>query len=297
MKEKNHYMGRFTKGELMAGIVAVVIILVLTVLYFRSRSEMKEVVEVMTEEKMNLTMEYQSLALDYDSLKTSNQDINEKLEMERERVANLLEELKTVKATNALKIRELKKELTTLRTVMTSFIVQIDSLNRRNELLTAENKSMRTQVTEIQSSYKVLEKQKETLAAKVEIASKLETANMVGSGLTSNGKVTDRFGKSAQLRVCFDMLKNVSAPVGSKPVYLRLTRPDGAFLLRSVNDKFKYEDGMINFSAMRIVEYGGETVNTCVFYQVDEGELMAGEYLAEVFADDQLIGSTRFRLK
>lgn len=286
-----------SKKLLIVGIAAIVIIVTLGFLYFQSRSEMKEVVQVMTEEKMDLTMEYQNLAIDYDSLKTNNQAINEKLELERERVSNLLEELKTVKATNALKIRELRKELSTLRTVMTSFIVQIDSLNRRNEELTQENKSMRTQVGKIQDSYKVLEKQKETLAAKVEIASKLETANMQGTGLMTNGKTTDRVNRAAKLRVCFDVLKNISAPVGEKLLYLRISRPDGALLMHSINDQFKYEDGMINFSAKRSIEYGGETTNVCIFYNVDEGELMAGEYRAEVFADGHMIGGMSFKLK
>ena len=286
-----------SKKLLIVGIAAIVIIVTLGFLYFQSRSEMKEVVQVMTEEKMDLTMEYQNLAIDYDSLKTNNQAINEKLELERERVSNLLEELKTVKATNALKIRELRKELSTLRTVMTSFIVQIDSLNRRNEELTQENKSMRTQVGKIQDSYKVLEKQKETLAAKVEIASKLETANMQGTGLAANGKTTDRVNRAAKLRVCFDLLKNISAPVGEKLLYLRISRPDGALLMHSINDQFKYEDGMINFSAKRSIEYGGETTNVCIFYNVDEGELMAGEYRAEVFADGHMIGGMSFKLK
>ncbi|MGV8827329.1 MAG: hypothetical protein ACWA6U_03325 [Breznakibacter sp.] len=286
-----------SKKLLIVGIAAIVIIVTLGFLYFQSRSEMKEVVQVMTEEKMDLTMEYQNLAIDYDSLKTNNQAINEKLELERERVSNLLEELKTVKATNALKIRELRKELSTLRTVMTSFIVQIDSLNRRNEELTQENKSMRTQVGKIQDSYKVLEKQKETLAAKVEIASKLETANMQGTGLATNGKTTDRVNRAVKLRVCFDVLKNISAPVGEKLLYLRISRPDGALLMHSINDQFKYEDGMINFSAKRSIEYGGETTNVCIFYNVDEGELMAGEYRAEVFADGHMIGGMSFKLK
>ncbi len=286
-----------SKKLLIVGIAAIVIIVTLGFLYFQSRSEMKEVVQVMTEEKMDLTMEYQNLAIDYDSLKTNNQAINEKLELERERVSNLLEELKTVKATNALKIRELRKELSTLRTVMTSFIVQIDSLNRRNEELTQENKSMRTQVGKIQDSYKVLEKQKETLAAKVEIASKLEPANMQRTGLAANGKTTDRVNRAVKLRVCVDLLKNISAPVGEKLVYLRISRPDGALLMHSINDQFKYEDGMINFSAKRSIEYGGETTNVCIFYNVDEGELMAGEYRAEVFADGHMIGGMSFKLK
>jgi FtsZ-binding cell division protein ZapB len=297
MKEEKQNINISSKTAWIVGSSIILFIIILGVLYINSRSKMNEFVEVMTEEKMALTLDYQNLAVDYDSLKTNNSLLNEKLEQERERVSNLLEELKTVKATNALKIRELKKELSTLRTVMKNFVVQIDSLNQRNEALTQENKDMRTRVTRIQDSYKVLEKQKETLAAKVEIASKLETANIKAGALTSGDRGTDRISRAAKLQVCFDILKNVSASVGKKDVFLRISRPDGALLMHSIDDKFKFEDSMINFSSKRNIEYGGEDINVCIFYNVDQGELLAGEYTAEIFADGNLIGTTRFKLK
>lgn len=297
MKEDKSNINITTKRAWIVGIILAILIITLGVLYLQSRSQMKEFVEVMTEEKMALTLDYQNLAVDYDSLKTNNTQLNEKLELERERVSHLLEELKTVKATNALKISELKKELSTLRVVMKNFVVQIDSLNQRNEALTQENKDMRNKVTRIEDSYKVLEKQKETLAAKVEIASKLETTNMRGTGLTSGDKTTDRIGRSAKLEVCFDLLKNISAQVGKKDIFLRISRPDGALLMHSINDKFKFEDSMINFSSTKTIEYGGEQMKVCIYYAVDEGELMPGEYTAEIFADGNIIGTTKFKLK
>lgn len=295
-KEINQANGKHKLPWIVA-LVAGALVLILGVLYVQNRREMNEYVEVMTEEKQMLTLEYQDLALDYDSLKTNNETINLKLEQERERVAQLLDELKTVKATNALKIRELKKELSTLRNVMQSFVIQIDSLNRRNQQLTAENQSMRSQVNRIQDSYKVLEKQKETLAAKVEIASKLETIQMIGRALTSRDKETDRFSRAAKLKICFVLLKNITAPVGAKTIYLRINRPDGVLLQHSASDKFKFEDAMVPFSASREIEYGGENVDVCIYYAVDEGEMMEGAYQAEVFADGQPIGSVAFKLK
>ena len=50
----------------------------------------------------------------------------------------LLEELRTVKSTNATEIRRLKNELATLRKVMIGYINQIDSLNK----LTAQQKQV-----------------------------------------------------------------------------------------------------------------------------------------------------------
>jgi predicted nucleic acid-binding Zn-ribbon protein len=58
------------------------------------------------------------------------------LDQEQLKTQRLLEELRTVKSTNATEIRRLKKELATLRKVMIGYINQIDSLNK----LTAEVK-------------------------------------------------------------------------------------------------------------------------------------------------------------
>ena len=277
--------------------VAVVLIAVVFVMYLQNRKEYKAVVEEMTEEKVLLTEEFQTLALDYDSLQSNNDTLNLMLEQEREKISHLIEEIKTIKATNASKIREYKKELTSLRSVMRNFVVQIDSLNQRNQELSEENQQYKKQVNKIQDSYNELEKQKETLAKKVDIASKLETYNYEVEGLNSKDRETKKARNVSKIRVCFTIQKNITAPIGEKNVYLRILRPDEALLVRSLDDKFEYEEEEINFSARRVIEYGGEELDVCIFYQADEGELLPGTYTADIFADGFNIGTTSFELK
>nr|WP_321405830.1 hypothetical protein [uncultured Carboxylicivirga sp.] len=277
--------------------VAVALIAVVLFMYLSNRKEYKAVVEEMTEEKLLLTEEFQTLALDYDSLQSNNDTLNLLLEQEREKISHLIEEIKTIKATNASKIREYKKELTSLRSVMKSFVVQIDSLNQRNQELSEENIQYRKQVTKIQDSFKELEKQKEKLAEKVEIASQLETYNYEVEGLNSKDRETKKARNVAKIRVCFTIQKNITAPIGEKTVYMRIMRPDEALLVRSLDDKFKYEGEEINFSAQRVIEYGGEELDICIFYKADEGELLPGNYTADLFADGFHIGTTQFELK
>ena len=57
---------------------------------------------------------------------------------EQAKVQRLMEELRTVKSTNAKEIARLKKELATLRKIMRNYVIQIDSLNRANEQLKVE---------------------------------------------------------------------------------------------------------------------------------------------------------------
>lgn len=281
---------------LIIGIIAAVLIAISVLFYIQNR-EMNTIVEQLNVEKTILTEEYQKLAFNYDSLHSDNDTLNLMLEMERERIAQLVEELKTLKATNTARIREFQKELTTLRGVLRTYIVQIDSLNQRNQVLTQENLEHRRRYTQIQSSFRELEEVKSTLEEKVTIASRLDVTNLMAEGLNPSGRKTDRSNRIAKIRVCFTVLKNVTAPVGMKDFYLRIERPDGQLLLHSLDDKFRHEDADINYSAMRSIEYGGEETDVCIFYDADAGELLSGEYIADVFADGFHLKSLRFKLR
>ena len=281
---------------LIIGIIAAVLIAISVLFYIQNR-EMNTIVEHLNVEKTILTEEYQKLAFNYDSLHSDNDTLNLMLEMERERIAQLVEELKTLKATNTARIREFQKELTTLRGVLRTYIVQIDSLNQRNQVLTQENLEHRRRYTQIQSSFRELEEVKTTLEEKVTIASRLDVTNLMAEGLNPSGRKTDRSNRIAKIRVCFTVLKNVTAPVGMKDFYLRIERPDGQLLLHALDDKFRHEDADINYSAMRSIEYGGEETDVCIFYDADAGELLSGEYIADVFADGFHLKSLRFTLR
>lgn len=273
------------------------ILLVVSILFFVQNKEMTSIVENLNEEKTILTEEYQNLMVNYDSLYSDNDTLNLMLEAERERISQLVEEIKTIKATNTAKIREFQKELTTLRGVLRNYIVQIDSLNQRNMELTEENLEHRRRYTQIASSYRELEEVKSNLEEKVTIASRLDVTNMMAEGLTPSGRKTDRSGRIGKIRVCFTLLKNVTSPVGMKDFFLRIERPDGQLLMHSRDNTFEHEGSDINYSATRSVEYGGEELDVCLFYDADAGELISGEYIADVFADGFHLKSLRFALR
>lgn len=285
------------KWVLRGLLLLIIILFVVAILYIFQSRKMSEIVENLNIEKSILTEEYQDLVQHYDSLHSTNDTLNLMLEMERERVAHLVEEIKTIKATNMSKIREFQKELTTLRTVLRTYIVQIDSLNTINKELKRENIEQRKQFTKIQSSYQQLEATKDELEKKVTIASQLETSNLTAEALTPSDRSTNRSARAGKLKVCFTLLKNLTAPVGMKDVYVRIERPDGQLLMHSRNDLFVHDDAEINFSAKRTVEYGGENTDVCIFYNVDTGELTEGTYSVDVFSDGFHIGHLNFELK
>ena len=110
-------------------------------------SEMSQQFEL---EKEQLTDEYSQLALQYEGygLRIGNDSLANLLDAQRYKVQRLLEELRTVKASNVKRINELKNELGTLRAIMRQYVIQIDSLNSLNTQLRSENKVVTQRYTE-----------------------------------------------------------------------------------------------------------------------------------------------------
>ncbi|MCR5696366.1 MAG: hypothetical protein K6G73_05245 [Marinilabiliaceae bacterium] len=289
-------MKDLNKKALIIIAAIAVLLLVFIILFAQSRVAMSEMTEVFTEEKQILINDFQNLYLDYDSLRSNNEEINQKLDMERERIAQLQDELKTVRATNARRIKELQNELNTMRNVMVSFVHQLDSLNQLNIKLTDENGNLRNQINRQQKSYNELAKQNETLANKIDEASRLETSNVAAVGLNYKDKKVSSADRVNKIKIDFTVLRNPAASVGMLTIYARITRPDGELLLHSKGDVFAFEDTQLNYSAKRNVEYSGEDVSAYIVYDVDAGELMEGTYEIEIFCAGNVIGRTTFKL-
>ena len=69
----------------------------------------------------------------------------------------------------------------TLRSIMRSYIVQIDSLNTKNQALTAENIEVRTKLRDVEKSHEELSKIKDELSSKVNLASQLSAKDIIVS--------------------------------------------------------------------------------------------------------------------
>ncbi|MCF0173440.1 MAG: hypothetical protein HUJ91_06930, partial [Bacteroidales bacterium] len=77
-------------------------------------------------EKADLTEQMVQLKSDYAELQTSNDTLNAQLEVEREKVDQMIERLKKTEATNRAQIKKYEAELGTMRSIMRHYIVQID---------------------------------------------------------------------------------------------------------------------------------------------------------------------------
>ena len=126
-------------------IVLAAILVIVAALYFLQNREHKQIVTELNAEKDSIQSELSDIFVSYDSLQTENDTINEQLFLAQTKVKDLLIEVEQTKKVSISKINAYQKELTTLRGIMRDFVVQIDSLNRRNQELIAENIEVKEQ--------------------------------------------------------------------------------------------------------------------------------------------------------
>ena len=288
-----------TKVVLISLVAALAIVSMLLVwMNLQQKTEMKEMVEIMEFEKEQLEDEYEQLAIQFDGFQTQdihNDSLVELLAKEQQRVQDLREELRITKVTNARRIAELKKELATVRQVMVSYVHQIDSLDRTNKRLVAENQQVKQQYQEVARQAQQLEEERTQLAEVVSRASMLEINHFQMTPLNKRDRKTTIYNQIQKLQFDYTVARNITNQPGMKTLYMRITRPDGEVMQKSVNDVFSFENSEIAYSVSKDFEYAGEEISGSLYWIVEE-ILQIGWYNADFFVDGELIGSFPFQI-
>ena len=262
----------------------------------KQKQENREMQELAELDKKEMENEYQQFAAQYSEMKTqiNNDSIIEQLSAEQEKTQRLLAELQRVKANDAREITRLKKELATVRAVLRSYVLEIDSLNRLNQNLVEENTRVKAQFQEATNKIAGLNTEKQSLSEKVAIAAQLDAIAINMTAKNKRGKKTEDMNKCKVVQVDFALAKNVTASSGMKNVYVRITTPTGSVL--GEGGTFNYENRTLEYSMKKSVEYGGQETPVSLFWNVNQA-MSGGTYRVSIFADGHMIGSKSFSFK
>lgn len=284
---------------IVAGVIAIALVATIAYLYVNldnQKKENKAMQELADLDKKEMESEYQQFANQYSEMKTqiTNDSLVAQLTAEQEKTERLLKELKDTKSSDAREIARLKKELATVRAVLRSYVIEIDSLNRLNQNLTAENSRIRGQYNEATRQIEGLNTERASLTEKVAIAAQLDATGLSMQLKNKRGKKTDKTSKAKTVQVNFTIAKNVTAQNGQKTFYVRITTPSGTVLGGAGN--FNYQNRSLEASMKKSVEYDGQETAITTYWNVSQS-LMEGTYQVSIFADGNMIGSRSFTFK
>jgi hypothetical protein len=304
MDEFGQKRRRFSLGETdkdrrnnLIIIMLSVLLTIVIVVFVIQHNENQKVLQVLNMEKASIQTDLNTLMVNYDSLHTTNTTLQTEMQMSQTKVKELLDEIQQVKQVSYGQIAQYRQEVTTLRSIMKNYIIQVDSLNRRNQILMAENVQVKDSFAQSVSKNQILQKEKSHLQEKIKVAAQLEATGLVAVGINRRGKEAESARRAEQIKISFVLSRNVTAPRGNKIMYVRILQPNQVLFQKSPDDLFAFEDLKIPYSAKREITFEGNDLPVNIFWDNEGKEFLSGEYTVDVFADENNIGTTKFSMK
>ena len=274
-----------------------VVLLIVVVFFFMQHNENKKILNALNEEKVSIQTELTSMMANYDSIHTNNESLQSEVSVAQTKVKDMITEVGQIKKVSYGQIAQYRQEVTTMRNIMKNYIVQVDSLNRRNVLLMAENSQVKQEFAQSESKNQQLEEEKGHLQEKIKMAGQLEATELMALGTNLRGKEAESARRATQIKISFVLGKNVTAPRGNKIIYARIQKPNQVLFQKSPDDVFAFEDLKIPYSAKREVTYEGNALPVNIFWDNEGTEFLPGDYTVDIFADGNNIGTTIFSMK
>ena len=273
-------------------VIALVLAAALGYLLYQKNGLVKEL-EI---EKADLTGQMVALQSDFAALNSDYESINHQLDTSREQVALLIDKLQKTEATNRVKIRQYEKELGTLRSIMKSYVVQIDSLNTLNKKLTADAAAARREAAESKRTAEELTQKVDALAGQVAAGSVIKGRGLSLIAYNGSDRVTDRSSRVRYMVANISLVENELAERGPVRVYIRVKDPEGIILLNSSSTTFTFGGETVQASASREVDYEGSEVDLTIYLK-DTGDFVKGIYTVEAYTQKSLLGKAELMLR
>lgn len=245
--------------------------------------------------KDQLQKQFDLMTGEFDDLKGKNveldsllQKANTDLEKQKRKIEKLIKENKDIPL--------LQRQLAEMKAIRDQYRVQIEQLIRENKDLRYANLSLTQEVDN-------LNKVKDDLSQKVDLASVLKAENIAVKTLREKGRgafeASEKARRVSRISISLVLAENKLAKPGNRQVILRIIKPDGYVMtdFNSGSGNFTNEDGRnVEFTQKKSFNYFNQR-EEIVFDWDPLDELRSGLYIAEIYLDGKLLGNNKFNLK
>jgi hypothetical protein len=287
-------------SNLKAVIAILAVLLIGSLVYiFKMTSDAKAQQTELTKtisEKDAVMKDLEELKATYDAAIAENTSMSDELIAEREKVVNLLADLKKSKG-DAASMAKYKSQYFALETKMKGLMQENEALKKANETLTTQRDSTVMVLGESKKYNEVLIGQNEELAKTVEIASKLSVLNLKTAAykLRSSGKQieTDKASRADILKISFTIAENKVAKSGDKTYYVQVIDSKNNVLGEKKTESFG--SNSLTYSFVTTVKFQNKTVD--VSQDLPGKDFEKGTYFVNVFDNGELVSKSSFSLR
>jgi hypothetical protein len=249
----------------------------------------------------DLRSDFQSMLDTYDQLKIKDKKQADSIDAQKAKIQGIMDELAKNKKISASQLFQMKKENETLRKIMKSYVLQIDSLNTLNLRLNSDLDQTTNKLNVTSEERDQYKKDAESSQEQVKKGSKLSAFNFTSGGLrmklNNTTEETTRARNCVQFRANFTVSENPLTPAGKKMVYMQIVNPDGKTFQYRTSSTVQTDQGPIAYSDKKEIDYQNQRVDLSIFYDLQGEEALKGNYKVNVYCDGQQIGTDSFTLK
>jgi len=247
-------------------------------------------------EKDQVIADLEALKVTYDQAIAENTELSDELKAEREKVVQLLDEVKKSNASVA-SLSGYKKRYQEIEVKFNQLIKENEELKKQNEYLAQTIDSTQTVLVGEREYTQTLLGQNEELAKIVDEASKLSIQNLKTGAykVKSSGKEveTERARRADVLKIQFTIAENKVAKKGDKSYYVQVI--DSKMNVLGDKQTINFGEEMLTYSFITTVNYNNSSVNISENLKGDNFE--KGLYHVHVFDGKELVASQSFTLK
>lgn len=289
-----------SNSNLKAVIAILTVLLVGSLVYiFKMTSDAKTLQTELTttkSEKESVMKDLEAMKTRYDAAIAENTSMSDELIAEREKIVNLMAELKKSKG-DAAAMSKYKKQYLELEAKMKTLMQENETLKKDNAKLTVQRDSTVTVLGEARKYNEVLVGQNQELSKTVEVAQKLIVSNLKTAAykLRSSGKQieTEKASRADVLKISFTINENKVAKQGDKTYYVQVIDSKNNVLGEKKTESFGTDS--LTYSFTTTVNYENKSVE--VSQDLPGKNFEKGTYFVNVFDKGELVSKASFSLR
>ena len=253
------------------------------------------------ETTQNLKVDFQQMLNAYDQMIAKDESMTDSLNLQKQKIEDLLQELSDTRRRSYREINNLKDENATLRVIMKDYLYRIDSLNTLNINLTSQLDETTTKLTKTATERDQLKEEQQRNQELLAQGARLSAFNFNSVALRyrMSGTTTEvrRANRVDVLSSTFSIGENTIAKTGNKTIYMQITDPNGKVITSRPSNILNVGGVEIIYTDEREINYQGQQIDVNIVHNLQGRDIDKGNYTVKIFADGALIGKDGFTLK
>lgn len=249
----------------------------------------------------DLKQDFKNMLEIYDALIAKDASKADSLNMQKQKIQALINELNSNKRMSAAQIMKLQKDNESLRRILKGYVNKIDSLNTLNLKLTSVLDETNVKLTTTTTERDLYKADAEQSKEQVRKGSRLQAYSFTTVGLRMKlnnvTEETNKANKVVQIKSSFTISDNPLTSSGRKVVYMQIMNPDGKIMQSRSSNVVQTEVGSVAYTERKEIDYQNQRIDLSIFYDLKGEEAVKGNYKVKIFCDGNMIGSDSFTLK